>query len=893
MDSNNIQNEEIADEMTTIYFQIFDTDDNDIVFETSSSDKESDFSKSTGNIKMFLENLDKQHNSIKYASLNKIIQYMTDIDYLENKPNILQFFFCCYPSFATDEDILRYLIIRYEGPNLDLDYPENMKHKVEKYQQNKEKIQKGVVQAFLTWFEVAPECFRSQSIIRRLSKYVKAREGETQIEELTQGLIKMLESLNLKVDIPERTNTDEDTTVLSFNVTDVAKQMALLDYTLFKLIKPKEYLKQGWSKNGKENSPNIIRFIEWFNSQSCWVSSQILSGKSFEDRAKIIEFMIDVAYKSTLLHNFSFTFAIWGSFNNVAVSRLSKSWKAVSENSMKIYEKLKSFCDQSFNFRNYRNELKKSKNVAVIPFLARYLSDLTGIDDFYQTKTDEGHISFEKVIFTGNTVMELRNWVSTELSIAEDTKVRKFLLDSKVWEEGDIYKVSKLREASNTSKTQGEGEEINLEKEKAAIDESDWDQLFAGGEDVEIVKDMHILKHGSTNTNLYRIKSGAVKVTIPTNNGEKEVGSIEPGIPFGEMSILGENAGKATANIIACETVIVRIVPVEYIFGRLSKDPELSSKFFRFIATNLALKLVSFDEKSTGPKSKELEKIGTLKRQSTKPSDQFFEQKFGSNKLQGNLLKVAKKCKKKSSVAYHDGDMYITDNYINFVTTLFGTEQIASVQLSVMKSCKVNKGVLKISFTKKDSEKVYSFKEGSNNEGLFDFIINLYESKKQVHKNSESIQNKEEIKNNPLFQNKAPKNDSKIKAITLSNDDWQYLLNGARKIKVKKDEHVVTQGTNFKRIYYISSGNFSVEIEKEKKMETIAVMKSGGTFGELSLLLSRNATATVVALEEAELVVLDGYILDILFSYKPELAGKFYNFLANKLSVRIKERQSK
>lgn len=48
------------------------------------------------------------------------------------------------------------------------------------------------------------------------------------------------------------------------------------------------------------------------------------------------------------------------------------------------------------------------------------------------------------------------------------------------------------------------------------------------------------------------------------------------------MSLLGENAGKATASIVADDTVVVRVVPVDYIFNLLSKDHELSFKFFRF-----------------------------------------------------------------------------------------------------------------------------------------------------------------------------------------------------------------------------------------------------------------------------------------------------------------------
>ena len=285
-----------------------------------------------------------------------------------------------------------------------------------------------------------------------------------------------------------------------------------------------------------------------------------------------------------MIHNFSFVFSIWASFNNVAISRLSKSWAAISENSRKIYEKLKSFCDTSFNYKNYRNELKESKekNLTVVPFLARYLSDLTGIDDFYDTKNDRDLINFEKVVLTGTILQELQSWVASPFGFTIEQKTRNFLLSSRVWEENDIYKISRyffilflnflyyhflfffflllfsffifhylffffifhlllffifsifpkknrLRENPSVKSNNGENEEINIEKEKCAIDDSDWDQIFAGGEDVKVEKGHYILKYGSTNTNLYKIKSGIAKVKIPAVKGEKEVGIMESG----------------------------------------------------------------------------------------------------------------------------------------------------------------------------------------------------------------------------------------------------------------------------------------------------------------------------------------------------------------------------
>jgi CRP-like cAMP-binding protein len=84
------------------------------------------------------------------------------------------------------------------------------------------------------------------------------------------------------------------------------------------------------------------------------------------------------------------------------------------------------------------------------------------------------------------------------------------------------------------------------------------------------------------------------------------------------MSLLGENSGRTTASVVASGEVVVRIVPVDYIFNLLSKDHELSFKFFRYIATKMALTLISFDDKTNFEQEfKKLNISGSLRTSSS------------------------------------------------------------------------------------------------------------------------------------------------------------------------------------------------------------------------------------------------------------------------------------
>jgi son of sevenless-like protein len=50
---------------------------------------------------------------------------------------------------------------------------------------------------------------------------------------------------------------------------EIARQLTLIEYSIFKTIQPKEFLNQGWSKSKKEiNSPSILSMIRLFNKVS-------------------------------------------------------------------------------------------------------------------------------------------------------------------------------------------------------------------------------------------------------------------------------------------------------------------------------------------------------------------------------------------------------------------------------------------------------------------------------------------------------------------------------------------------------------------------------------------------------------------------------------------------
>lgn len=123
----------------------------------------------------------------------------------------------------------------------------------------------------------------------------------------------------------------------------------------------------------------------------------------------------------------------------------------------------------------------------------------------------------------------------------------------------------------------------------------------------------------------------------------------------------------------------------------------------------------------------------------------------------------------------------------------------------------------------------------------------------------------------------------------LNKEDWDMLLQGAKLQSYPKDTVIVQEGDNFQRIYQIVEGVCRIE----KGGKRLGQMVSGQTFGEISFLLSGGASASVIAeSENVEVYILEGYFINILFGRKPELAGRFYKYLADSIQRSLRSREN-
>ena len=87
--------------------------------------------------------------------------------------------------------------------------------------------------------------------------------------------------------------------VFDFDPEEIARQLTMIDYSLFAKIKPAELLNQAWQKpKYKHRAQNILRIVERMNNLTLWVATTILSQKDVQQRAKRITDFVQICVVS-------------------------------------------------------------------------------------------------------------------------------------------------------------------------------------------------------------------------------------------------------------------------------------------------------------------------------------------------------------------------------------------------------------------------------------------------------------------------------------------------------------------------------------------------------------------------------------------------------------------
>ncbi|GLG96449.1 Guanine nucleotide-releasing factor 2 [Gryllus bimaculatus] len=200
---------------------------------------------------------------------------------------------------------------------------------------------------------------------------------------------------------------------LQLNAVEVAIQLTLQDFSIFRQIESTEYVDDLFELKSRYGVPMLSKFAELVNREMFWVVTEVCSEHNLVRRSKIIKQFIKVARQCKECKNFNSMFAIISGLGHGAVSRLRLSWEKLPSKYQRLFQDLQELMDPSRNMSKYRQLISSEQSQPpIIPFYPVVKKDLTFIHLGNDSRV-ESLVNFEKLRMIAKEVRSLTNMCSS------------------------------------------------------------------------------------------------------------------------------------------------------------------------------------------------------------------------------------------------------------------------------------------------------------------------------------------------------------------------------------------------------------------------------------------------------------------------------------------------
>uniref|UniRef100_A0A8D0DWM0 Rap guanine nucleotide exchange factor 6 n=1 Tax=Salvator merianae TaxID=96440 RepID=A0A8D0DWM0_SALMN len=213
--------------------------------------------------------------------------------------------------------------------------------------------------------------------------------------------------------------------LLQLSTIEVATQLSMRDFELFRNIEPTEYIDDLYKLESKTGSANLKQFEDVINQETFWVATEILSEPNQLKRMKIVKHFIKIALHCRECKNFNSMFAVISGLNLAPVARLRGTWEKLPGKYEKHLRDLQDLFDPSRNMAKYRNILSsQSMQPPIIPLFPVVKKDITFLHEGNDSKVD-GLVNFEKLRMIAKEIRQVIRMTSANMDPAVMFRQRK------------------------------------------------------------------------------------------------------------------------------------------------------------------------------------------------------------------------------------------------------------------------------------------------------------------------------------------------------------------------------------------------------------------------------------------------------------------------------------